>query len=61
MASYNRKCERSGCENICPTRTWWDEDYDENNPFLCISCRDKLEEIQKKVDKERQRVNKNGN
>lgn len=40
MGSYFRICEKKGCFQRQPTKTWWDDQYDKNNPFLCSDCID---------------------
>jgi hypothetical protein len=36
MAGYFKKCERCGIKVF--TRDWWDDEYNEINPFLCHKC-----------------------
>lgn len=43
MALIDRKCMIKDCSNSRLDRTWFDDDYDENNPFMCQECIDKKE------------------
>jgi hypothetical protein len=35
-----RKCMLKGCRTLQHDRTWFDDDYDKINPFLCQGCHD---------------------
>lgn len=38
MALIWRKCMKINCYHHRQDRTWFNEDYDLNNPFLCECC-----------------------
>ncbi len=35
MALIKRRCMKKGCDLVRRDRTWFDENYWEENPFLC--------------------------
>lgn len=41
MAWTRKKCMIIDCKNGRWTKTWWDDDYDSTNPFLCELCESK--------------------